>query len=1023
MQQSKPNAEMRRAPPKKEAPQSDKKKVKRDPLIGKVVGGCEIISLLGSGSMGAVYKARQLSLDRVVAIKTIREGLLKEEQLFHRFRQEARTVSQFSTPHVVQVHEVGLDQGIHFLVMEYVSGGNLLTLARKQPENRLGARDALRYMTHAAVGLLEAEKLRVIHRDIKPENLLLDSGGRVKIADFGIAKLARPNHSATADTAILGTPLYMSPEQAQAKSVSHKSDMYSLGATFFRLLTGRPPVSGKSTYDILFQRIHTKYLSPARVVPDGSIHPGLSELIERMTARDSRDRPASFNEVLDHLNGLHDRRARSTRWRPVTKRGRTSAGRRAAVVLGSLVATLVAAVAVALALTQPHGFRFEQPDGPPVVDAQTPDGGDGSVVTDPQLVDPPIVTDTPPDPVPDPVPVPPIVEDDPTITDDLRPRVEALRRRIASGPDAATAAEVRTLIETTTTSGAGSDGIALELEALLADCEAGLEVARRLGELPSPAELDLEPPFDALPEHRRRLEAAFAAADEHPTGPEIRGWLDSRRQELASQLVGSMRESLRSLLVDARNTMRRFQRREATVEEAHAMVESLRRTQRNVLETFPRLLEGRDNGRPGLPEAISTFERAIERRRELDHRIARIEEEARTLHAMMMGVASSAEWSADLERRVLDEARNLEDRIRRLGRADRSVPTDSVEKTLSEVIDRVHAWRRHVKLIGETAALLADQRLEAAAVRIIELGRLGLTDPTRDRLAEGHGKLVEAFAAIDDLKLETARDHFREAAKALAVFDGAARYARSCADRVEELIERTAEMAPVPPGKVQIPGSQEPISVAGFFIDRHETSVGQFLEFVEEQKAVSSFDEVRHLWPDEAAFRAGREPPHYIDEGRYINRAWPIEEVNYHQALAYLRSRGRDLPTLEEWWLAAKGPLVRGKHRYRHPVYPEDIRRGDVKPAPVDRGGQSRALAGARTVHHIVGNVAEWLKASSNDGVRAQVVGGRYLDSREEYFTGELRDTMEQHDTRRGYGFRGIVRPAQVLAELMPVRE
>ena len=147
---------------------------------------------------------------------------------------EARTVGRFNTEYVVRIHEVGLDQGQHYIIMEYVGGGSLRGYAQGQLGRRLAARAAFRFLLEASKGLLEAEKLKIVHRDIKPGNLLLDDAGRVKIADFGIAKIMESDvHSTlTCGTGFIGTPLYMSPEQACGAPLDHRSDMYSLGAPF-----------------------------------------------------------------------------------------------------------------------------------------------------------------------------------------------------------------------------------------------------------------------------------------------------------------------------------------------------------------------------------------------------------------------------------------------------------------------------------------------------------------------------------------------------------------------------------------------------------------------------------------------------------------------------------------------------------------------------------------------------------------------------------------------------------------------
>jgi formylglycine-generating enzyme required for sulfatase activity len=272
-----------------------------DPLIGRILGGCRITEVLGRGAMGTVYKATQLSLDRIVALKVIREELCTDDDLLQRFQREAKTIGRFSTPHVVQIHDVGREQGVHFLVMEFVSGGSLLAHVNELTGRRLPPADAIRWMIEAAEGLLEAERLQIVHRDVKPENILLDHAARVKVADFGISRSITMSVELTATQAVIGTPLYMSPEQCRAEKVDHRSDMYSLGATFCHLLAGKRPLHEDSVQELLRKKTTLDFLSPRKLAQDGSIPESLSRVIERMTALDRTDRYPSFKDVIEDL--------------------------------------------------------------------------------------------------------------------------------------------------------------------------------------------------------------------------------------------------------------------------------------------------------------------------------------------------------------------------------------------------------------------------------------------------------------------------------------------------------------------------------------------------------------------------------------------------------------------------------------------------------------------------------------------------------------------------------------------------
>src|SRR5262245_7540701 len=223
-----------------------------DPLLGRSLGGCRLDALIGRGAMGAVYRARQVRLDRTVAVKVIRSEYLEDERTLRRFEVEARTVARFNNPHVITIHDVGREDGIHFLVMEFVEGRNLRQIARERPSGRLTTAEALDLLVQACNGLKDAQKLGVLHRDIKPDNLMLDQKGTLKIADFGLAKMLQEDLHMTMSAELTGTPLYMSPEQCRGSAkIDFRTDMYSLGASFFYLLTGEPPFKASSVYELL----------------------------------------------------------------------------------------------------------------------------------------------------------------------------------------------------------------------------------------------------------------------------------------------------------------------------------------------------------------------------------------------------------------------------------------------------------------------------------------------------------------------------------------------------------------------------------------------------------------------------------------------------------------------------------------------------------------------------------------------------------------------------------------------------
>ncbi|MBK8096555.1 MAG: protein kinase [Planctomycetes bacterium] len=273
-----------------------------DPMIGVEIGGCRIEALLGRGAMGAVYKARQLRLDRVVALKLIRPELLTDPRTLKRFEIEARTIGRFNSPHVVMIHDVGHDRDVHYLVMEFVAGKNLREHTKNLPNSRLPTAEAIGYLRQACAGLEEARRLQVLHRDIKPDNLMLGERGTLKIADFGIAKPFHDDFNITMTAELMGTPLYMSPEQCRAvPDLDFRSDMFSLGATFYYLLTGEPPAKASSIWELIETKTKLQSLSIAKAIPEMAADHPLSRVIEKMTALDREDRYGSYDEILADL--------------------------------------------------------------------------------------------------------------------------------------------------------------------------------------------------------------------------------------------------------------------------------------------------------------------------------------------------------------------------------------------------------------------------------------------------------------------------------------------------------------------------------------------------------------------------------------------------------------------------------------------------------------------------------------------------------------------------------------------------
>jgi serine/threonine protein kinase len=237
------------------------RKTTEDPgdLTGQQVGHYEILSRLGKGGMGIVYKARDQHLDRFVAIKVLPPELVADPDRKRRFAQEAKAASALNHPNIITIHDIASENGIDFIVMEYVQGK---TLAQAIPRRGLKLNEVLKYATQIADALAKAHVAGIIHRDLKPGNIMVDEGGLVKVLDFGLAKLTeRPQVGELESTdsmppwtdegTILGTAAYMSPEQAAGKPVDARSDIFSFGSVLYEMVTGQRVFQGDSKMSTL----------------------------------------------------------------------------------------------------------------------------------------------------------------------------------------------------------------------------------------------------------------------------------------------------------------------------------------------------------------------------------------------------------------------------------------------------------------------------------------------------------------------------------------------------------------------------------------------------------------------------------------------------------------------------------------------------------------------------------------------------------------------------------------------------
>ncbi len=230
------------------------------------LGAFELLERIGQGGMGVVYKARQISLERDVAVKVLSLAALGNQEAVNRFRTEAVTAGSLMHPNIVAVHEVGLAEGQHYLVMDYVPGPTLADISRNGP---LPARRAAQYLRTIAEAVHFAHERGILHRDLKPSNVLIDPNDQSRVTDFGLAKRLDTGSEFTLSGQVLGSPAFIPPEQAsgQRGHIGRRSDVYALGAILYQLLTGRPPFVGEALTDILHQVVHQDPLRPRLLNP------------------------------------------------------------------------------------------------------------------------------------------------------------------------------------------------------------------------------------------------------------------------------------------------------------------------------------------------------------------------------------------------------------------------------------------------------------------------------------------------------------------------------------------------------------------------------------------------------------------------------------------------------------------------------------------------------------------------------------------------------------------------------------
>src|SRR5882724_3924522 len=269
----------------------------------RLLGGrYELDGIVGRGGMAEVFRARDIRLDRIVAVKTLRDDLARDQTFQARFRREAQSAASLNHPSIVAVYDTGEDMvggtPVPYIVMEFVDGRTLRDLLRD--DRRLLPERALEITDGVLRALDYSHRNGIVHRDIKPGNVMLTRAGDVKVMDFGIARAVSDSQATMTQTAqVIGTAQYLSPEQARGERVDARSDLYSAGCLLYELLTGRPPFTGDSPVAIAYQHVRENPIPPSQVDPD--VPPWADAIVLKAMAKDPGDRYQSAGEMRNDI--------------------------------------------------------------------------------------------------------------------------------------------------------------------------------------------------------------------------------------------------------------------------------------------------------------------------------------------------------------------------------------------------------------------------------------------------------------------------------------------------------------------------------------------------------------------------------------------------------------------------------------------------------------------------------------------------------------------------------------------------
>lgn len=266
---------------------------------GEFIPGFKFVRKLGAGAMGTVVLARQLSLDRLVAIKLLPRKFAQDQQFVERFYKEGRAAAKLNDQNIVAAYDVGKAGEHYYFVMEFIDGDTVYD--RIQTLRRIPEDEAIKYVRQTASALMHAHERGFIHRDVKPKNLMINKAGAVKLADLGLARGDNDEGAIAQEQGkIFGTPYYISPEQIRSRPVTPATDLYGLGATFYHMVTGRVPFEGANAREVMQKHLKEPLTPPDQITP--SLSGGISMIIEMLMAKDPNDRYQRAGDLIEDLD-------------------------------------------------------------------------------------------------------------------------------------------------------------------------------------------------------------------------------------------------------------------------------------------------------------------------------------------------------------------------------------------------------------------------------------------------------------------------------------------------------------------------------------------------------------------------------------------------------------------------------------------------------------------------------------------------------------------------------------------------